>query len=189
MLLSRHRLVVGAGITAAAVAFYHVHSQPESYHLLQTIPRTGRLLSWATASYLRYHAEVSACGDPSQLSTNALSNLQRVNARELAEVWKSFFVRCCPSCGCLGTALAPVQVCKSNGGIFIKAAQFASNIATVPTEFREELGQLRDNSCVLSGDVVRAMIEADTKQSVDTLFKHLSDQPIAAASLAQACPT
>ena len=80
-----------------------------------------------------------------------------------------------------------VQVCKCNGGIFIKAAQFASHIATVPTEYREELGALRDNSCVLTGDVIRAMIEADTKQALHRTFQSLSEEPIAAASLAQAC--
>eukprot|EP00892_Ulva_mutabilis_P007002 jgi/Ulvmu1/4674/UM002_0405.1 len=161
MHLSKQRQVVGAGIAAAAVALYHVHSQPETYHLLQTVPRTARLLSWAAKSYLRYHAEVCACGDQSELSVSTLSNLQRTNARELA------------------------KVCKNNGGIFIKAAQFASNIAKVPTEYREELGALGDNSCVLPGDVVRAMIEADTKQSVNNVFQQLSDEPIAAASLAQ----
>lgn len=88
MLLSRHRLVIGVGltVTAAAVAVSHVQSQPESYHLLQTLPRTGRLLSWAAASYLRYHAELSAWGHDAQLPATTLSNLQRSNARELAEV-------------------------------------------------------------------------------------------------------
>lgn len=86
MLTPRHRLVVGAGLTAAAVAVYHVQSQPESYHLLQTLPRTGRLLSWAATSYFRYHAELSACGHPDQLPGATLSHLQRTSARELAEV-------------------------------------------------------------------------------------------------------
>lgn len=86
MLVPGQRLVVGAGLTAAAVAVYHVQSQPESYHLLQTLPRTGRLLSWAAAAYFRYHAELAARGHPSELAATTLSNLQRVNARELAEV-------------------------------------------------------------------------------------------------------
>jgi aarF domain-containing kinase len=76
-------------------------------------------------------------------------------------------------------------VCRNNGGIFIKAAQFASNLATVPVEYREELGAMMENECILPASVVRAMIEADTGRPLHETFLELSPDPVATASLAQ----
>lgn len=76
-------------------------------------------------------------------------------------------------------------MCRNNGGIFIKAAQFASNLATVPVEYREELGALMENDCVLPASVVQAMIEADTGKPLHENFLEISPDPLATASLAQ----
>ena len=95
---------------------------------------------------------------------------------------------CAMWCKCVLTqAWSPLQVCRNNGGIFIKAAQFASNLATVPVEYREELGALMENDCVLPASVVQAVIEADTGKPLHQSFLELSPDPLATASLAQVC--
>lgn len=85
---ARAAAVVGAGCCAAAavsVAVSHYRGEHEAYHLLQTIPRTYRLLSWAVTAHCRYHAELASCSCET-LPPGALSSLQRKNAQDLAQV-------------------------------------------------------------------------------------------------------
>jgi hypothetical protein len=79
------------------------------------------------------------------------------------------------------------QVCKMNGGIYIKAAQFASRLASVPLAYRDALGALGESCSVLPAETIRMMIERETRQPLDCVFASLSDTPVAAASLAQVC--
>lgn len=80
--------VLGAGCCAAAtvsVAVSYYRGEQEAYHLLQTVPRTYRLLSWAVTAHCRYHAEL-ASSQCEKLPPSALSALQRRNAHDLAQV-------------------------------------------------------------------------------------------------------
>ena len=77
------------------------------------------------------------------------------------------------------------QVCRQNGGIYAKAAQFASTLLQVPEEFRVELASLTDNYQAMSYDEVQAVVRSETGRSIETLFQTFARDPVAAASLAQ----
>lgn len=83
-------------------------------------------------------------------------------------------------------AFARAQVCRLNGGIYVKAAQFASDLASVPPEYRAALGALTDDCAPMSAAEAAAMVEAETGRSVAASFASFSAAPVAAASLAQA---
>jgi aarF domain-containing kinase len=78
-----------------------------------------------------------------------------------------------------------LQVCCQNGGIYVKAAQFASNLLTIPEDYRVELGRLMNCCKPISMPEVRALIEAETGKPLEATYAWVSEQPVAAASLAQ----
>jgi hypothetical protein len=77
--------VLGAGCVVSACGVAYLRNEQETYHLIQTVPRTCRLLSWAATAYCRYQAELAGTSD-SRLEPVAFSSLQRRNAQDLAQV-------------------------------------------------------------------------------------------------------
>ena len=76
-------------------------------------------------------------------------------------------------------------MCRQNGGIYVKAAQFASNLLSVPEEYRAELGTLLDDCRPVPLHEIRALVEAETGRPLEASFASFSPEAVAAASLAQ----
>lgn len=81
--------------------------------------------------------------------------------------------------------LIVVQVCRTNGGIYVKAGQFASAFGVVPMEYRKTLQQLEDQAVPRSYKSVRRVLLAELGPELDSLFQEFSHESTAAASLAQ----
>ncbi|MBA4372877.1 MAG: hypothetical protein C0402_08425 [Thermodesulfovibrio sp.] len=72
------------------------------------------------------------------------------------------------------------------GPSFIKLAQLlATRPDLVTKQFADEFKKLQDSVPPFSTTAAKAIIEAETKTSVGTIFAYLDDEPIAAASIAQ----
>jgi ubiquinone biosynthesis protein len=72
------------------------------------------------------------------------------------------------------------------GPIFVKFGQAMSTRRDLlPTDIADELAKLQDRVPPFDGAVARAGIEQSLQQSTSTLFKAFSEQPLAAASIAQ----
>jgi hypothetical protein len=57
-----------------------------TYHLVQTVPRTFRLLAWAANGYYRYHNLLHTHGVEGVLPVAYASQIEYQTAQELAEV-------------------------------------------------------------------------------------------------------
>lgn len=179
--------VSAAGATVGLGHFTNWDAHEASL-LVQSLPRTTRLLSWAAASLYRHHALAAA--SPAGLPTPAqLSEQRRTDAAELKEARPT--TPCAPP-SCFTHALQPSlmhpvrpQVCRQNGGIYVKAAQFASNLLSVPEEYRAELGALLDDCRPVPLAAVRTLVEAETGRPLEASFAAFSTDAVAAASLAQ----
>ena len=55
----------------------------------------------------------------------------------------------------------------------------------LPPAVMDELARLQDKMTTFSTREARAMVEADLGMPLDTLFSEFSEEPVAAASLAQ----
>lgn len=81
---------------------------------------------------------------------------------------------------------ALVRLASSLGATFIKVGQIASTRADLlPGPLRDELVTLQDRVPAFAFEQVRATIEADFGQPIETLFAELDPKPVAAASVAQ----
>jgi hypothetical protein len=76
-------------------------------------------------------------------------------------------------------------VCRRNGGIYVKATQFASNLLSVPEDYRAELGRLLNSCKSITLQEVRSIIEAETGRPLEATYAWISEEPVATASLAQ----
>ncbi|KAI3652330.1 hypothetical protein MP228_003633 [Amoeboaphelidium protococcarum] len=79
-----------------------------------------------------------------------------------------------------------LDLCRANGGAFIKLGQHASSLTyLLPIEYTLTLAQLQDSCPQSSYEDVQSVILHSTGKSIDQLFDWFSRQPIASASLAQ----
>lgn len=78
------------------------------------------------------------------------------------------------------------QALESLGPIFIKLGQVLSTRPDLlPTEYITELSHLQANITPLDSSIIRAQIEQQIGQSIDAMFEHFDNVPVATASLAQ----
>lgn len=72
------------------------------------------------------------------------------------------------------------------GGLLIKVGQFlSSRVDVLPTEITSELSQLQDEVRSEKFEDIRACVEAELNDSLESLFAEFDTQPLAAASLGQ----
>jgi len=78
------------------------------------------------------------------------------------------------------------KMCARNGGLYVKAGQFASTAGGVPLAYSRELSKLQDEVEASAREpTLRVVREAFGGISPDVLFESFDEAPIAAASLAQ----
>ena len=86
-------------------------------------------------------------------------------------------------------AAAAAELCAANGGVWIKAAQFCSASGVLPPEWAQALAPLTDSAPSRpwrdAERVLRAELRARGHASVDAVFAHIDEAPVASASLAQ----
>jgi ubiquinone biosynthesis protein len=89
-----------------------------------------------------------------------------------------------PTARAAGRAL--VRLCTTLGATFIKVGQIASTRGDLLSPvLARELATLRDQVPAFDFDVVRATVEAELGQSLETLYIDFDPLPVAAASVAQ----
>lgn len=113
-------LLFGSVLVAAVARWYD-----ESISLVKSFPRTLRTFVWALragAAYKQFHAAAFLNGLSPQDFQEALNALHTHWAQKL------------------------LDVCRANGGVYIKAGQFASAFGAVPREYRTILAQLEDRA-------------------------------------------
>ncbi|BFZ61862.1 hypothetical protein YB2330_002940 [Saitoella coloradoensis] len=83
-------------------------------------------------------------------------------------------------------ALRTRKVMEKNGGVYIKLGQHVSAMAyLIPIEWVEAMIPLQDRAPASSYESVRAMIEGDTGEKFEDIFKEFDEVPLGVASLAQ----
>ncbi len=83
------------------------------------------------------------------------------------------------------TAKRILDVCKSNGGLYIKFGQQMLTVPVLPSHYLRNLKELLDQAPVVDFPTVASIVEADFGVSVDELFTDFERVPIASASIAQ----
>jgi ABC1 atypical kinase-like domain len=79
-----------------------------------------------------------------------------------------------------------LDLCRQNGGVYIKVGQHLANLDyLIPQEYTEVLSALFDDTPRSTYDDVCAVIEEDLGGKVDDIFDRFEKTPIASASLAQ----
>ncbi|MEW5315817.1 MAG: hypothetical protein WDW38_007221 [Sanguina aurantia] len=131
--------------------------------LLASLPRTMRTVAWAIKAGLSYRhfQSVHGVGREEEEYLAALS-LQHTRWAEKL-----------------------LHVCRTNGGIYVKAGQFASAFGVVPMEYRKTLQQLEDQAVPRPYSSVRRVLLAELGPELDALFSEFAHESTAAASLAQ----
>lgn len=76
------------------------------------------------------------------------------------------------------------RMCRANGGMYIKAAQFFSCLAGVPQAYATALSKLQDAAPPMPLSVVAAVIERELGRPLDAIFDRVDEEPLAAGSLA-----
>ena len=72
------------------------------------------------------------------------------------------------------------------GATYIKFGQFiASSPSIFPQEYVEEFEQLLDQTTPIPFRTIKKIISEDLKQPINRVFKHIDQQPLASASIAQ----
>lgn len=79
-----------------------------------------------------------------------------------------------------------LDLCRQNGGVYIKVGQHLANLDyLIPEEYIQVLSSLFDEAPSSSYEDVCRVIEEELHERVDDLFDRFSKTPIASASLAQ----
>jgi len=79
-----------------------------------------------------------------------------------------------------------LQLCRDNGGVYIKVGQHLANLDyLIPFEYIETLHELFNNAPVSSYQSVCQVLNEELGKSPEDLFDNFSVEPIASASLAQ----
>ena len=79
-----------------------------------------------------------------------------------------------------------LQTCLNNGGLYIKFGQGLVTHGVLPKEYSEVLVVLQDKALIRGGETeIEQMFKEDFGKEKSELFKEFTEEPIAAASLAQ----
>ncbi|KAG2491437.1 hypothetical protein HYH03_010223 [Edaphochlamys debaryana] len=158
-------LVLLAALVGCASAVARATEMARS--LASATPRTMRTVLWAVRSSLSYKRFQASClgvdTEADEAYQEALAALHTYWATQLLEV------------------------CRRNGGVYVKAGQFAASFGGVPREYRTVLSQLEDRAVPKPYKQVRRMLERELggRSRVDQLFATFNRRATAAASLAQ----
>ncbi|EFJ51760.1 hypothetical protein VOLCADRAFT_103263 [Volvox carteri f. nagariensis] len=158
-------LVVTSALVAGAAAVASATDTATS--LAAAAPRTLRTVMWAIRASLSYKRFQASCygadTEHDEAYQAALSQLHTYWAKQL------------------------LAVCRRNGGVYVKAGQFAAAFGGVPREYRTVLSQLEDRAVPNPYKVVRRALERELggPERVDSVFSSFSRRATAAASLAQ----
>ncbi|GLI59471.1 hypothetical protein VaNZ11_001354 [Volvox africanus] len=135
--------------------------------LAAAAPRTLRAVVWALRASLSYKRFQASCygadTEHDEAYQAALSQLHTYWAKQL------------------------LAVCRRNGGVYVKAGQFAAAFGGVPREYRTVLSQLEDRAVPKPYKMVRRALEREMggAERVDSIFLSFNRRATAAASLAQ----
>jgi len=79
------------------------------------------------------------------------------------------------------------NMCKDNGGVYIKAAQFVAARKVLPWQYTQQLALLQDQAPAQPFSQVRRTLDDAFRREggVDKVFSHIDANPVASASLAQ----
>lgn len=173
--------VLAASATAALAGYAYTQPDPaqQARDVLGTAVRTGRVLRWAGAS--AYHFQCLQWASSASERTNAAAAGDQAAVSPHQQAALALFHQQC--------AAELSAVCRQNGGVYVKAAQFASNLSAVPAAYRDELGQLVDDCHPVALSAVRAVIQSELGQPIEAIFRRFDEVPVAAASLAQVRPS
>ncbi|KAL6757375.1 ABC1 family-domain-containing protein [Haematococcus lacustris] len=155
-------LSLGASVGAWAVSVGEGWDQVGL--LLSSTPRTLRTAAWALRAGLSYKRFSTLHGgeDPeSEEYQGQLSALHTYWAQQL------------------------LRVCRANGGVYIKAGQFASAFGAVPREYRVQLTGLEDKAQPRAFREIREVLLQEVGPRALEQFQEFDELPTAAASLAQ----
>ncbi|GAX82134.1 hypothetical protein CEUSTIGMA_g9562.t1 [Chlamydomonas eustigma] len=151
-------LVLSGAILTAAISIYE-----DMTALIRSTPSTMRLVIWSVQSGLQYK--------------QLMSTHSEHNSEQYAEQLRILHTQ-------LATSL--LHVCKQNGGVYIKAGQFAGAFGAVPREYRFILSQLEDKAKPRPFKAIKKVLESELgSDRAETLFIEFDEQATAAASLAQ----
>mmetsp|Transcript_28800 Transcript_28800/g.73421 ORF Transcript_28800/g.73421 Transcript_28800/m.73421 type:complete len:584 (-) Transcript_28800:963-2714(-) len=168
-----HRHATRRGVIKAFLAFINLVSfwlsilrAAYDYAVLLTasLPRTMRTAVWLMRAGLSYkiHLARIASEDPESDKVQEIMRVLHTRwAREL------------------------LSVCRANGGVYIKAGQFASAFGAVPVEYRQLLRQLEDKATPRPYADIRRVLRAELGRDAEGLFSEFETTATAAASLAQ----
>ncbi|KAG2440120.1 hypothetical protein HXX76_004234 [Chlamydomonas incerta] len=154
-------VMVAIGATALASA------TDAAAGLAAAAPRTLRTVMWAVRASLSYKRFQASCygtdTEKDEGYMEALSQLHTYWANKLLEV------------------------CRRNGGVYVKAGQFAAAFGGVPREYRTVLAQLEDRAVPRPYRAVRRALERELggRARVAATFTSFDRRATAAASLAQ----
>ena len=77
------------------------------------------------------------------------------------------------------------NVCKKNGGLYIKFGQQISTVPVLPSEYYDEFKEFYDNAPSVSMDQVKLIFQKEFGKDPLQVFKTFSEKPMASASIAQ----
>lgn len=77
------------------------------------------------------------------------------------------------------------SLCKTNGGVYVKAAQLVSTFGAVPMEYRTKLSQLHDRCRPQSFLRIRKSLQKELGEDYTNAFAEIEEEATAAASIAQ----
>eukprot|EP00200_Dunaliella_tertiolecta_P002129 CAMPEP_0202345886 /NCGR_PEP_ID=MMETSP1126-20121109/4923_1 /ASSEMBLY_ACC=CAM_ASM_000457 /TAXON_ID=3047 /ORGANISM="Dunaliella tertiolecta, Strain CCMP1320" /LENGTH=529 /DNA_ID=CAMNT_0048937235 /DNA_START=217 /DNA_END=1806 /DNA_ORIENTATION=+ len=132
--------------------------------LVSSLPRAGRTLVWvmqAAISYTWFQWRHRHENQASAAYQDALSEQHNQCAIKL------------------------LRVCRANGGVYIKAGQFASAFGAVPIEYRRKMACLEDRAIPKPYSVIRNVMLEELGPEAETIFSRFDRNATAAASLAQ----
>ena len=78
-----------------------------------------------------------------------------------------------------------LDVCKHNGGLYIKFGQQIASVPVLPKEYSQVFKELYDNAPVIDFKVVEQILKEEFGKSPDELFRAFGKEPVASASIAQ----
>jgi aarF domain-containing kinase len=133
--------------------------------LISSLPRTIRAARWAVRAalaYSRFAAQHAGLDPDSDAYQDALGELHTRIAAQL------------------------LDVCRANGGVYIKAGQFAACFGAVPREYRLVLAGLEDRATPRPFEAIRDAVDRElAAHGGMALFAQFDSTATAAASLAQ----
>jgi len=149
-------LITGAFFTMVA-QFYD-----DTIAILRSLPRTFRIMSFGVCSGLAYKRFEALYDDKESAEyLDALSKMHAMWAERL------------------------VGVCRRNGGVYVKGAQFASAFGAIPREYRLQLCLMEDRAQPQPYKIIRKVLLAEMGPEAEGLFAEFEREATAAASLAQ----